>query len=199
MASYCGFKAICGKSNVLFEHELLSKNDAPINSGSKSFYSLHESSNTSSTNVACVYIGQRREFFCCCSRSRSDFNKVVAKSTTTWRSHVFNFYLHFQVIITIHWSLFYKLCADYFIFDILLIFVGQFSSISNAHIVQPKLRIEEIRGKRISIFDKEYKRQQSLIPRLEKIEVAYEGFDNETTTLVMNKGVSTPYNCAQRK
>lgn len=29
--------------------------------------------------------------------------------------------------------------------------------------------------------------------------MAYEGFDNETTTLVMNKGVSTPYNCAQRK
>ncbi len=95
--------------------------------------------------------------------------------------------------------MFCKLYTDYFNIDILFIFVGQCSSISNAHVAQPKLRIEEIRGKRISIFDKEFKRQQSLIPRLEKIEVAYEGFDNETTTLVMNKGVSTPYNCAQRK
>lgn len=65
--------------------------------------------------------------------------------------------------------------------------------------VQPKLRIDEIRRRRLTIFDKEHKRQQALIPRLEKIEVNYEGLNNEAITLVMNKGVSTPFNCAQRK
>ena len=73
------------------------------------------------------------------------------------------------------------------------------SSLSNVHAIQTKLRIDEIRGKRLSIFEKEYKRQQALISRLEKIEVTYQGLNNEATTLVMNKGVSTPYNCAQRK
>nr|SVE76530.1 EOG090X0A3R [Daphnia longispina] len=83
-------------------------------------------------------------------------------------------------------------------FKFLSTFSRQFCTNSNAHVVQQtRLRIEEIRAKRLSIFDKELKRQQALIPRLEKIEVTYEGLDNETTTLVMNKGVSTPYNCAQ--
>nr|SVE78376.1 EOG090X0A3R [Daphnia lumholtzi] len=59
------------------------------------------------------------------------------------------------------------------------------------------LRIDEIRGRRMAIFDKEYKRQQALIPRLEKIEVTYEELNDEKVTLIMNKGISTPYNCAQ--
>nr|SVE75901.1 EOG090X0A3R [Daphnia hispanica] len=83
-------------------------------------------------------------------------------------------------------------------FQLLSVFSRQFSSLNNnVTTVQPKLRIDEIRGRRLSIFDKEHKRQQGLIPRLEKIEVAYEGLNNETTMLIMNKGVSTPYNCAQ--
>nr|CAG4637206.1 EOG090X0A3R [Ceriodaphnia reticulata]SVE73082.1 EOG090X0A3R [Ceriodaphnia reticulata] len=76
-------------------------------------------------------------------------------------------------------------------------FSRKLSSLSNVHANLPKLRIDEIRGKRVSIFEKEYKRQQALISRLEKIEVTYQGLNNESTTLVMNKGVSTPYNCAQ--
>nr|CAG4649530.1 EOG090X0A3R [Scapholeberis mucronata]SVE93762.1 EOG090X0A3R [Scapholeberis mucronata] len=68
---------------------------------------------------------------------------------------------------------------------------------ANAHSTKPTLRNQEIRNKRVSIFEKELHRQQALIPRLEKVEVTYQGFNDETTTLVMNKGVSTPYNCAQ--
>nr|SVE88783.1 EOG090X0A3R [Daphnia sinensis]SVE89407.1 EOG090X0A3R [Daphnia sinensis]SVE90027.1 EOG090X0A3R [Daphnia sinensis] len=73
----------------------------------------------------------------------------------------------------------------------------QFSTLNNVTTVQPKIRIDEIRGRRVAIFDKEHKRQQALIPRLEKIEVIYEGLNDEKITLIMNKGVSTPYNCAQ--
>lgn len=78
--------------------------------------------------------------------------------------------------------------------------LGQFSSLGNAHSAQSsKLSIGDIRQKRLDIFNQELKRQQSLISRLEKIEVNYQGFNDETVTLIMNKGVSTPYNCAQRK
>jgi len=51
----------------------------------------------------------------------------------------------------------------------------------------------------VALFEKELKRQQSLVTRLEKIEVAYQGLDNANSTLIMNKGISTPFNCAQRK
>ena len=78
---------------------------------------------------------------------------------------------------------------------------GQLSS--SSHVVQSasrvRPRIEEIREKRVAIFEKELKRQQSLVTRLEKIEVQYQGLNDENTPLIMNKGVSTPYNCAQRK
>ena len=74
---------------------------------------------------------------------------------------------------------------------------GQLSSSSHAARIRP--RIEEIREKRVAIFETELKRQQSLVTRLEKIEVQYQGLNDENTQLIMNKGVSTPYNCAQRK
>lgn len=78
---------------------------------------------------------------------------------------------------------------------------GQLSS--SSHVVQSAVparpRIEEIRKKRVAIFEKELKRQQSLVTRLEKIEVHYQGLNDESTQLIMNKGVSTPHNCAQRK
>nr|CAG4643376.1 EOG090X0A3R [Ilyocryptus agilis] len=73
--------------------------------------------------------------------------------------------------------------------------VGRFSYSNNASRRKPC--IEEIQNKRISVFDKELKRQQALITRLEKIQVNYQGYNDETTTLIMNKSVSTPYNCAQ--
>jgi len=57
---------------------------------------------------------------------------------------------------------------------------------------------EEVRKKRSAMFTEEVSRQKNLIPRIEKIEVQYEGVmagkdvpDN--ATLILNKGLSTPY------
>lgn len=57
---------------------------------------------------------------------------------------------------------------------------------------------EEIVRKRNRIFDFEQKKQRDNIGRVEKIEVKYIGTPNDAT-MVMNKNLSTPYNCAQRK
>lgn len=50
---------------------------------------------------------------------------------------------------------------------------------------------------RNELFDAEQKRQREQVGRIEKIEVRYLGVP-EDVTLIMNKGISTPYNCAQR-
>jgi large subunit ribosomal protein L39 len=62
-----------------------------------------------------------------------------------------------------------------------------------------KLSCDELRQKRNSLFDAEKRRQSELITRVEKIEVqVINPFDGkETTTLLMNKHISTPFNCAQ--
>ncbi|XP_074839562.1 large ribosomal subunit protein mL39 [Carettochelys insculpta] len=60
------------------------------------------------------------------------------------------------------------------------------SRLSSAEIVQ--LRNE--------LFTKEKKRQLSLCPRIEKIEVKYVGKSHPGTLFIMNKALSTPYNCA---
>lgn len=65
-------------------------------------------------------------------------------------------------------------------------FLGLFSSRSS------------ILGYQNELFDLEKKRQRDAIGRIEKIEVRYLGMP-EDTTLVMNKSLSTPYDCAQRK
>lgn len=44
----------------------------------------------------------------------------------------------------------------------------------------------------------EKKRQYDKVGRIEKIEVQYKGLPNECT-LIMNKDISTPYDCARRK
>nr|XP_023014077.1 39S ribosomal protein L39, mitochondrial [Leptinotarsa decemlineata] len=46
------------------------------------------------------------------------------------------------------------------------------------------------------LFDSEQKRQRESVGRIEKIEVNYEGTP-KNETLVMNKNVSTPYDCAK--
>lgn len=61
-----------------------------------------------------------------------------------------------------------------------------------------KLTNSEIRQKRNSLFESEKQRQLSLVTRIEKIEVEYKGLPEECS-LVMNKGLSTPFNCAMRK
>lgn len=55
---------------------------------------------------------------------------------------------------------------------------------------------EEVRKKRSAMFTEEVSRQKNLIPRIEKIEVQYEGIPDDAT-LILNKGISTPYNVAQ--
>lgn len=54
----------------------------------------------------------------------------------------------------------------------------------------------EIRKKRNELFDGEKKRQRANVGRIEKIEVRYSG-PSEDVTLVMNKSISTPYDCAK--
>lgn len=51
-------------------------------------------------------------------------------------------------------------------------------------------------AKRNELFDEETQRQQEAIGRIEKIEVRYLGLP-EDVTLMMNRRISTPYNCAQ--
>lgn len=48
------------------------------------------------------------------------------------------------------------------------------------------------------IFNFEQKRQREAVGRIEKIEVQYEG-QPENSIFVMNKKISTPYDCAKRK
>ncbi|KYO22722.1 large ribosomal subunit protein mL39 [Alligator mississippiensis] len=54
----------------------------------------------------------------------------------------------------------------------------------------------EIIQMRNELFNKEKERQLALYPRIEKIEVKYVGKSHPGTLFVMNKGLSTPYNCA---
>lgn len=54
---------------------------------------------------------------------------------------------------------------------------------------------ETVRQMKNELFNKEKLRQQALITRVEKIEVKYTGVPNDVS-LMMNKNISTPYNCA---
>lgn len=56
----------------------------------------------------------------------------------------------------------------------------------------------EIQQRRSELFTLEQRRQRDKVGRIEKIEVRYLGLPNDLT-MVMNRGVSTPFNCAQRK
>ncbi|KAL5290848.1 MRPL39 family protein [Megaselia abdita] len=51
-------------------------------------------------------------------------------------------------------------------------------------------------SKRNTLFNEEQNRQKENVGRIEKIEVRYLGLPDDVT-LVMNKGISTPFNCAQ--
>lgn len=48
------------------------------------------------------------------------------------------------------------------------------------------------------LFLEEQKRQQEAVGRIEKIEVQYEGPPGDQT-IILNKNISTPYDCAKRK
>ncbi|XP_010213059.1 PREDICTED: 39S ribosomal protein L39, mitochondrial [Tinamus guttatus] len=59
-----------------------------------------------------------------------------------------------------------------------------------------RLTSDEIIQMRNELFTKEKERQLALHPRIEKIEVKYVGKSHPGTVFVMNKALSTPYNCA---
>ncbi|KAK2578768.1 hypothetical protein KPH14_008873 [Odynerus spinipes] len=54
----------------------------------------------------------------------------------------------------------------------------------------------EAKKRRNALFDEEKKRQRASIGRMEKIEVKYQS-PTEEVVLVMNKGISTPHDCAK--
>lgn len=59
--------------------------------------------------------------------------------------------------------------------------------------------LNDVKSRQNKLFDDEKKRQSSLIPRLEKIKVTVEGIKStggKNIVLLMNKGISTPYDCA---
>lgn len=58
-----------------------------------------------------------------------------------------------------------------------------------------QLTNEDVTRKRSEVFGQEKARQKALINRIEKIEVQYKGTPEECS-LLMNKGLSTPFNCA---
>ncbi|KAJ8710529.1 hypothetical protein PYW08_009044 [Mythimna loreyi] len=58
------------------------------------------------------------------------------------------------------------------------------------------LSSQEAIDRRYHLFTLEKKRQLDKVGRVEKIEVQYKGVPNDCT-LVMNKGISTPYDCAR--
>ena len=58
-------------------------------------------------------------------------------------------------------------------------------------------RPQEATEKMNALFNKEKQRQIDQIPRVEKIQVHYKGVP-EDVTLYINKGLSTPFNVAQR-
>ncbi|XP_018418279.1 PREDICTED: 39S ribosomal protein L39, mitochondrial [Nanorana parkeri] len=69
---------------------------------------------------------------------------------------------------------------------------GRFYTVAAA----TKLSNAEISQRRSTLYDKEKERQLSLHPLTEKIEVTHVGKTDPGTIFVMNKGISTPYNCA---
>ncbi|XP_069801318.1 large ribosomal subunit protein mL39 [Dendropsophus ebraccatus] len=68
----------------------------------------------------------------------------------------------------------------------------RFYSVATAN----KLSAADISRRRSELYEKEKDRQLSLYPRTEKIEVKHVGKTDPGTVFVMNRGLSTPYNCA---
>ncbi|XP_064466685.1 large ribosomal subunit protein mL39-like [Ornithodoros turicata] len=67
---------------------------------------------------------------------------------------------------------------------------------TTATIREAKLSNQAVTKKRNVLFTEELNRQASIITRVEKIEVNYTGVP-EKCTLIMNKHLSTPYDCAR--
>jgi len=62
----------------------------------------------------------------------------------------------------------------------------------------PAVNNPMVKAHRSALFEKEKKRQEKDVGRIEKVKVEYQGLP-ESASLIMNKRISTPYHCAQRK
>lgn len=60
------------------------------------------------------------------------------------------------------------------------------------------VNIAEESKRQNELFLEEQKRQREAVGRIEKIEIQYEGPPGDQT-IVVNKNISTPYDCAKRK
>ena len=81
-----------------------------------------------------------------------------------------------------------------------LLFIVIAFTVSQSLACSSKARINnsQVTQKKNELFGREKARQASLITRIEKIRVDHKG-PPEECTLMMNKGLSTPFNCAMRK
>jgi len=61
----------------------------------------------------------------------------------------------------------------------------------------PTVNNPVVRSKRSKMFSEEKETQYRALGRIEKMEVEYAGLP-ENVTLMMNKGISTPFDCAKR-
>jgi hypothetical protein len=89
---------------------------------------------------------------------------------------------------------FFRLLEDFFLQRRAYIFFCNYISECRSATFQGNA---ESRRQRCVLFTEEKKRQGENIGRIEKIQVQYTGTP-EDATLMMNKGISTPFNCAQR-
>ncbi|KAK7105835.1 large ribosomal subunit protein mL39-like [Littorina saxatilis] len=78
---------------------------------------------------------------------------------------------------------------------LLRIFLAKSKPAARCIHTESKVTNSLVREKRNALFESEKQRQLSLVSRIEKIEVQYKG-QPEDCTLVMNKNLSTPFNCA---
>lgn len=62
----------------------------------------------------------------------------------------------------------------------------------------PELNNPAVKTKRSALFSEEKERQLKAVGRLTKITVEYEGLPSPQK-LLMNKSISTPYDCTRRK
>lgn len=65
----------------------------------------------------------------------------------------------------------------------------------------PEVTNSKVQAKRSALFTKEKEKQLREVGRIQKITVDFKNIDKfpESASLIMNKKISTPYQCAQRK
>jgi len=75
-----------------------------------------------------------------------------------------------------------------------IVFILAIKYVSTSANIHPRTEIVAYQN---NLFDSEQKRQREAVGRIEKITVKCIGVP-ENVTLSMNKGISTPFHCAQR-